>query len=113
MLLLICGGPTALQVVSGGMKPNEAYDAVPQLKQRGEGCIQNIRKRARQELARHRDRERQVAPDREARGCAEEAVPGRRSIGTWVAQENRLAPPIASCCFTANQTTLREVGLFG
>ena len=31
--------------------------------------------RAGQELARHRDSERQVAPDREARGCAEEAVP--------------------------------------
>lgn len=35
-------------MVDTGCTPKEAYEAVPQLHQRGENCIQNIRKRARE-----------------------------------------------------------------
>jgi hypothetical protein len=39
------------QVLSGDYNAREAYDAVPQLHARGEGCIQNINKRARETKA--------------------------------------------------------------
>jgi hypothetical protein len=36
------------QVLTGEYSPKEAYDAVTQLHERGEACVQNIRKRARE-----------------------------------------------------------------
>ena len=39
------------QVVSGSHSPAEAYEAVPQLHERGKSVVQNIRKRAREARA--------------------------------------------------------------